>query len=153
MSETGEAPIVALYQALLDRWNQRDAAGMADLIAEGGYMIGFDGSELIGRAEIESTLTQIFAQHPTAPYSSIVKSVRFLNDRAAALRATAGMIPPGKTDLDPSLNAVQTLVAQKNGEVWRVAVFQNTPAAFHGRPELVEKMTQELRAAVKAEKT
>jgi hypothetical protein len=55
------------------------------------------------------------------------------------------MAPPGKTDLDPALNAVQTLVAAKDGGRWWIASFQNTPAAFHGRPELVEQMTNELR--------
>jgi len=28
---------------------------------------------------------------------------------------------------------------------WRIKLFQNTPAQFHGRPELVEQMTDELR--------
>jgi hypothetical protein len=28
----------------------------------------------------------------------------------------------------------------------RIVLFQNTPAQFHGRPELVEEMTRELQA-------
>ena len=30
---------------------------------------------------------------------------------------------------------------------WRAAMFQNTPAAFHGRPDEVKKLTDELRAS------
>jgi hypothetical protein len=41
--------------------------------------------------------------------------------------------------------AIQTLVAAKRDGKRRVALFQNTPAQFHGRPELVESLTEELR--------
>jgi len=37
------------------------------------------------------------------------------------------------------------MVVVKSDGQWRIAVFQNTPAQFHGRPELVKKMTDELR--------
>jgi len=43
------------------------------------------------------------------------------------------------------------LIAQKNSDEFSIAVFQNTPAAFHGRPELSEKLTEELRRALKSE--
>jgi len=35
--------------------------------------------------------------------------------------------------------------------VWRIALFQNTPAAFHGRPEAAKKLSAELRDAAPAE--
>ena len=148
MSETENDAIISLYHALLDRWNARDAEGMAALVGVNGYMIGFDGSELNGPEEIKVNLGEILEHHQTPPYVSKVRSVRFLNDDVAVLRAAAGMIPSGQMDLDPSLNAIQTLVAHRDDGQWRVAVLQNTPAAFHGRPELVEKFTQELREAI-----
>jgi uncharacterized protein (TIGR02246 family) len=64
------------------------------------------------------------------------------------LRAIAGMVPIGKTDLSPELNTHHTLVAVKEGESWCIKLFQNTPAQFHGRPELVEKMTEELKELI-----
>jgi hypothetical protein len=57
------------------------------------------------------------------------------------------MIPYGQQDLKPELNAIQTLVAVKRDDHWRGAMFQNTPAAFHGRPHEVKKLTDELRAS------
>jgi hypothetical protein len=39
------------------------------------------------------------------------------------------------------------LVALKQDGEWRIVLFRNTPAQFHGRPDLVERMTQELREA------
>jgi uncharacterized protein (TIGR02246 family) len=140
-----ETTVSALYQKLLDSWNRRDAAGFAALYDENSDVVGFDGSQMFGRAEIEATLSQIFADHMTATYVSKIRGVRFLAPEVAVLRAVVGMIPPGKKDLNPDANAIQTLVATKQEGQWRIAVFQNTPAQFHGRPELVEALTEELR--------
>jgi hypothetical protein len=60
------------------------------------------------------------------------------------------MVPPGASDINPATNAVQSLVAVRREGVWRIALFHNTPAAFHGRPEESEKLTDELRAALAA---
>ena len=60
-----------------------------------------------------------------------------------------GMIPHGQADIDPSLNAIQSLVAVTRRNQWKVALFHNTPAAFHGRPESVAQLTEELRQLVK----
>lgn len=90
---TDESEVRSLYQWLLDRWNQRNARDMAALFATDGSSVGFDGSQLNGRAEIESVLGQIFADHPTAAYVGKVRSVRFLTPKVAVLRAVAGMVP------------------------------------------------------------
>ena len=142
---TDEDAVRALYRQLLDGWNQHDAGAFAAPFAEDGEVIGFDGSQMISRAEISSTLRQIFADHVTAPYISKVKSVRLVGSDAAILHAIVGMVPPGQPDLNPAVNAHQTLVAAKRDGTWHIALFQNTPAQFHGRPELVQQMTEELR--------
>ena len=63
----------------------------------------------------------------------------------ALLRAIVGMVPPGGSELEPDKNAHQTVVAAKEDDAWRIILLQNTPAQFHGRPELVSQMTDELR--------
>jgi uncharacterized protein (TIGR02246 family) len=131
-----EDEVRAIYWNLLDCWNRRNADAFAALFAADGNPIGFDGSPMNGRAEIESALRQIFADHLTASYVAIVRGVRFLTPDVAVLRAVAGMVPPCRSDLNPAVNAVQTLVAAKQDGRWRIAIFQNTPAAFHGRPHL-----------------
>lgn len=135
----------ALYQQLLDGWNKRQAGEMAELFAEDGSMVGFDGSQINGRAEIEAHLSPIFADHPTSAYIGKVREVRLLAPEVALLRAVAGMVPPGGKDLNPAVNSIQSLVAVQREGKWRVALFQNTPAQFHGRPELVQQLTEELR--------
>lgn len=139
----------ALYQQLLEGWNNRNARAMAELFTDDGESIGFDGSQSIGRDEIFSHLNPIFEHHPTAKFVSKVKSVRFLGSDAAILRAIAGMVPPGQSDINPKVNTHHTLVAVKTEGNWRIQLFQNTPAQFHGRPELVDQMTEELRQLLK----
>ncbi|QBD83375.1 SgcJ/EcaC family oxidoreductase [Ktedonosporobacter rubrisoli] len=140
-----------LYQELLDSWNKRDAHAYAKLFVEHGEVIGFDGSQMIGPGEITSTLQQVFADHITAAYVSKIRSVRLLSPEIALLRAIVGMIPPGQLELNPAVNAHQTVLAVKQADLWRIQLFQNTPAQFHGRPDLVQQMTEELRQALQEE--
>lgn len=140
-----EAQIDALYQQLLDGWNQRDANDFAALFAADSNMVGFDGSQVNGSAEIAAHLRQIFADHQTAAYVGKIREVRFLTADVAVLRAVVGMVPPEQSDINPAVNAVQSLVAAKRDGAWRIALFQNTPAQFHGRPDLVQQLTDELR--------
>ena len=142
---TNENKIISIYQDLLEAWNNQNAQGMADLFAEDGEQIGFDGSLSIGRDEIFAHLEPIFKHHRTAQFVSRVKSVKFLSDKIVILRAIAGMVPPGQSDINPSVNTLHTLVVQENEGNWKIKLFQNTAAQFHGRPELVEQMTEELR--------
>ena len=144
-SADDERSVRALYEGVLGQWNARDAKRMAGLFARDCNLVGFDGSQLEGSAAVESEMTRIFADHPTARYVGIVREVQFLSQHVAVLRAVAGMVPPGQADLNPSLNAIQTLIATKRDESWRVVLYQNTPAAFHGRPEAVKALTDELR--------
>ena len=140
-----EFPIYDLYRQLLEGWNNQDAHAFAATFAEDGNCVGYDGSLMNGLAEIEMTLSGIFANHKTAAYIAKVREIRFLSPQVAILRAVVGMIPPGKTELNPERNAIQSLVANFADNQWRIALFQNTPARFDGRPELSEALTQELR--------
>lgn len=135
-----------LYTDLLAAWNRRDAAAYAALFAPDAHVVGFDGSLMDGPEAIEAELTRIFAHHQTAPYIGKLRDVRLLTPDTGLLRAIAGMIPPGQTDLNPAVNTIQSLVAVRHAGTWRIALYQNTPAQFHGRPELVQQMTDELRA-------
>jgi uncharacterized protein (TIGR02246 family) len=140
-----EAEVRTLYQRVLDGWNRRSADDFAAPFAEDGEVVGFDGSQNKGRAEIAAEMGRIFADHETGTYVGGVRSIRALGSEAAVLRAVAGMVPAGESDLDPKLNTVQSLIAERQGGAWRVVLYQNTPAQFHGRPELSEQLTKELR--------
>ncbi|MET7859376.1 SgcJ/EcaC family oxidoreductase [Streptomyces sp. NPDC005318] len=146
--ESSARAVRDLYEELLRAWNRRDAHAYAALFAPDAAMIGFDGSQVRG-SEVEGHLSPIFADHPTAAYVWKVREVRPLGGSAAMLRAIAGMVPPGRAEPNPAVNAVQTMVAEYGSGSWRVALFQNTPAAYHHRPELVEQHTGELQQVLR----
>ena len=143
-----EEAIRDLYLALLGRWNARDAAGFAALMERDVTVVGFDGSQLDGAGAVEESMRGIFVNHPTAAYVPVVRGIRFVTPEVAVLRAVAGMVPPGKDDIMPERNSVQSLVAHHDGTRWRIALFHNTPARFDGRPEAVDALNRELRAAI-----
>ena len=138
-----------LYQRLIEAWNKRNARDYALLFASNGSVVGFDGSQVNGQLEIGAHLSEIVSHHQTAAYVTIVREVRPLSGDVTLLRANAGMIPPGKDDLEADLNAVQSMVAVRKNNKWEIALFQNTPAAFHERPDLRKKLCEELRAVLR----
>ena len=138
--------VVALFTRLLESWNSRDAAAFAAQFATNGSAVGFDGSQMDGRDTIQSELARIFADHTPATYVARVREVRAIGRDAMLLRAVAGMVPPGKSTLNPERNAVQSLVSVIEDGESRVALFHNTPARFDGRPQLAEQLSGELDA-------
>lgn len=141
-----ETEVRALYQQMLDGWNRRDGDACAAPFADDSTIIGFDGSQHTGRAAFAADLRQIFADHVTPVYVAKVKRLRLLAPDIVMLSAMVGMVPAGQSDLNPALNAHQTIVASSAPDGrWRILHFQTTPAQFHGRPELVREFTDELR--------
>ena len=141
-----EHSIRALFAALWDGWNRMDAVSAAAPFADNADLVGFDGSEMHGRASIEETYQRIFTDHRTGRYIVKVRNIRWLAPEIALLRAVAGVVPAGQTDLNPQLNSVIAMVAQKQNREWRVVLLTNTPAQWHGRPDDVRALTDELRA-------
>ena len=143
------AAVSWLYEQLISSWDKRDAKEYSQLFTDEANLIGFDGSTYEDRLQIKVELGAIFENHPTPHYVTSIQSVRLLTPEVGLLRAYAGMRPQDQTELDPNLNAIQTMVAVKQNGRWSIASFQNTPAAFHGHPELAEKMTEELNEVLK----
>ena len=144
------AAVVALYTRLLEAWNRRDAAGFAGQFADDGSTVGYDGSQLDGRSIIATELGRIFTDHTPATYVARVRELRTLGSGAVLLRAVAGMVPPNGSTLMPDRHAIQSLVAISESGVPRIALYQNTPAQFHGRPALIEQLTAELQRVVES---
>jgi uncharacterized protein (TIGR02246 family) len=133
-----------LYQRVIEAWNKRDADAFADLFVLDGEVVGFDGSYMTGRGAVLEQMRQIFASHPTQPYTTKIQGVTTVTTDVAIVRAIAGMIPKGKTELDPTLHAVQRLTAVHRGGDWRAALLHTTPAQYHGRPDEVARHTAAL---------
>jgi uncharacterized protein (TIGR02246 family) len=146
MRTMGENEVRALYNKLIAGWNDHDGEAMAAPFAEDGVIIGFDGSVSSGKQAIGTEMASIFADHETGRYAVKLQSVQALGPQAMILRAIAGLVPPGQTAINPQTNSHQTVIAEERDGQWRIVLFQNTPAQFHGRPSLVKNMTRELQA-------
>lgn len=151
--DTSAAALLGLYRSLLGAWNERDAASFAALFTRDGSAVGFDGSQMNGPGEIAEALGQVFAHHQTACYVAIVRELRMLRSDIGLVRATVGMVPRGAKELNAATNAIQSMIAVRESGALRIALLQNTPAAFHGRPELGERLTRELVEVVRAGET
>src|SRR5947208_3427599 len=98
--------LLELYRRLLEAWNEHDAEAFAGLFGRDGVSIGFDGSQAQG-PEIRQHIGAVFSDHRTASYVAKVLAVRRLGDECALLRSMVGMIPPGRDQLNPDVNALQ----------------------------------------------
>src|SRR4029450_4648629 len=87
MGMRDEAEVRALYRGLLDAWNGQDADGFGPPFAVDGEQVGCDGSQVVGAAAIAEAMGQLFADHRTARYVALVRSVRFADP-------DVGMAPP-----------------------------------------------------------
>jgi uncharacterized protein (TIGR02246 family) len=138
-----------LYARLIETWDKRNARDFALLFASDGNVVGFDGSQVNGQLEVGAHLTEIFSHHQTPRYVWIIRDVRLIANDVTLLRANTGLVPNGKDDIEPALNAVQSMVAVKKGGAWKVALFQNTPATLDQRPDLAKQLTEQLRVRLK----
>ena len=149
--EMAEATKVeALFRRLHAAWNDCDAKAFAACFSADATIIGFDGSQHRGKAGVEGDLAKIFSAHKTPSYVAKIETTRFLNDDIAIVNAATSLVPRGHSDIDPKLNAIQVMVASRLNGTWQIEVFQNTPAAFHGRPILAQKMSDDLRQVLAA---
>ena len=139
-----EQNIRSIYNSLLENWNSNNTEDFSNLFTESANVIGFDGSQMNGRKQIADSLTKIFHDHKVSSYVGIVKEIRRLGENIYLLRSVAGMLPPGKSQIKPDVNAIQTLLFIKTGDQFKIEFYQNTPAAFHDSPELSKKLTEEL---------
>jgi len=142
----------SIYEELLASWNSHDAKAYANLFSEAGVVVGFDGSAMYGQADIQKQLQQIFRDHNVSSYVSIVREIKQWSHDIFLVTTTVGMIPPGGSAVNPEVNAIQNMVVSLEREPGKILLFQNTPAAYHGRSEKVEQLTKELNE-VAAERT
>lgn len=144
--------LTALYHNLLDHWNNNNASSFANLFAEDGDVVGFDGSQMKGPVEIQAELSKIFSNHKVSSYVSIIREIRPLSSSTYLLRAVVGMVPSGQKEINPKVNAIQSLIASTENDEMKILLFQNTPAAFHGREQLSSELTQELQETLNNQK-
>lgn len=135
--------VCGIYRRLIRSWNDCSTLRFTALLADHATVVGFDGTTLQGRDAVYEHLDSLFTSHEPPRFIAKIRTIRNLAGEVYFLQAVAGMVHHGQDSVDPALLAIQSLVVRKNGS-WLVEHFQNTPAAYHGRPEDREELTREL---------
>jgi hypothetical protein len=105
-----KAAVHGLYKQLMDGWNTGSGEAFA-AFHQSLFDKRFKGTRLVGE----------------------VKSVRFLTPEVAMIHTVGGTVMRGKSEPSSERDSIQTLVATKDGKVWRLAAFQNTRIRPMGR--------------------
>ncbi|MEQ8155759.1 MAG: SgcJ/EcaC family oxidoreductase [Clostridiaceae bacterium] len=137
--------IEKLYNGMINCWNNSNADKFAGHFSTEGTIIDFDGTAANGKVEIEEYLNGVLMKHEPLFHTTIIRSIRFITDDVCILETAVGTFFHDKEDIDPSLNIVQTVIVKKKNNSWLIEQLQNTPAVFHGHPELSAKLTEEIR--------
>jgi uncharacterized protein (TIGR02246 family) len=117
----------ALYQGVMDGWSRGSGADFAAGWADEAQLIGFDGTHLRGRAEIEWFHEPLFQTHLKGTrLVGEVTQVEFPAPDVAVLHARGGTIMPGDALPTPERDSLQTLVAVRRDGEWQLLAFQNT---------------------------
>ena len=144
-----QAALRALYQQVMDGWNQGSGDAFAAVFTEDGDLIGFDGTHFKGRQEIAPFHQQLFDKWlKGSRLVGQVKDVRFLSPDVALMHAVGGTVMRGKSEPSPERDSIQTLVAtRQEGDQWHLAAFQNTrlhPMDSSAGPFLVWTLSDQL---------
>ena len=148
-SREEEAAVRALYQELMDGWNQGSGAAFAAVFTEDGDLVAFDGTHFKGREQIAPFHQQLFDKWlKGSRLVGQVKDARFLSPDVALMHAVGGTVMRGKSEPSPERDSIQTLVAtRQEGDQWRLAAFQNTrlhPMDSSAGPFLVWTLSEQL---------
>jgi uncharacterized protein (TIGR02246 family) len=133
-ASTDEAAVRDLYRQLMDGWNQGSGAAFASVFTKNGDLIGFDGTHLKGREEINSFHQELFDKWLEGTrLVGEVENVTFPAPDVAVVHAVGGTILSGKSTPVPERDSIQMLVATKRDGKWRFTAFQNTRIRRMGR--------------------
>jgi uncharacterized protein (TIGR02246 family) len=122
-----EAAVRDLYEELMDGWNRGSGEAFAAAFTEDGDLVAFDGTHFEGREEIAPFHQELFDRWMKGSrLVGQVKDVRFLSPDVALIHAVGSTVMRGKSEPSPERDSIQTLVAVRRDDGWRLAAFQNT---------------------------
>ncbi len=129
-----ETALHDLYRELMDGWNRGSGEAFAAAFTEEGDLVAFDGTHFKGRQEIAPFHQELFDKWLKGTrLVGRVESVRFLSPDVALMHAVGGTMMRGKSKPSPERDSIQTLIAVREGDQWRIAAFQNTRVRPMGR--------------------
>ena len=129
-----ESAVRALYQQLMDAWGAGSGELFAAPFAPDGHLVAFDGTHFRGQEQIAAFQQQLFDKWMKGSrLVGEVGEVGFLTPDVAVMHAVGNTIARGKSRPARERASIQTLVAVRGDEGWRLAAFQNTRIRPMGR--------------------
>lgn len=111
----------------VDGWNRGDGDAVASVYADDGVLVAGHGVVKRGRAQIASYHEDLFATAIKGTrLTAKVTNIRFLDATTVILQTEGGILWPGETTLASGNRGIQSFVAVKKDNQWRVVLFQNT---------------------------
>jgi uncharacterized protein (TIGR02246 family) len=121
-----EKAVRSLFEQLITGWNKGSGDAFAAPFGKDAVFVAFDGTRYESRDEIATTHQKLFdTTLKGSRISGDVKSVRFIGEDVAVLRGEAQGVFPGGTEIAPSRNSMQVIVAVREAGRWRIKEFQN----------------------------
>jgi uncharacterized protein (TIGR02246 family) len=118
-SSADEQAVRALYQRLMDGWNQGSGAAFAEPMAGDVDFVPFDGVPIKGKEALARFHDPLFKTHLKGTrLVGEVTSVRLLSPTVALMHARGGTIMRGESKASPARDSIQTMVAVKGENGW-----------------------------------
>jgi uncharacterized protein (TIGR02246 family) len=134
MTDADARQVRALYTLAMDGWNLASGAAFAAPFAADAEFVAFDGERFHGREEIARFHDAEFkTQLRGTRLVGEVTDARFLASDVAVMHASGGTVPRGKSAPAPERHSIQTLVAVRRNNEWKIVAFQNTRVRPIGR--------------------
>lgn len=129
-SPTDIAAVRAVPQRIVEAWSRHDADAFAQTFTEDGTMILPHDVFAQGAAGIRAFMAGAFA----GPYRGTQVTgtpvhVRLLGPDVCVLITRGGVLRPGETEVAEDHRVLATWILHRQDGTWKVAAYQNTPAA------------------------
>lgn len=108
-------------------WAEGDGEKMASVFTLDADYITFNGDWLKGNQEIAEVHQELFdgVLEGSSLANRNIRSIRFIGDDVAILHMTGAVLQEGRNEPAKSRNSIQTLVAQKENNLWKFVAFHN----------------------------
>lgn len=124
-----EQAACALMARLSEAWERGDGAAYASVFSEDAQYVSAPGERVYGRKAIAESHQRVFdtifkdsklgREYPI--------SFRRIAPDVVLVEATGSVLFPGEIERNIAPNGLMTLVLARQGDVWRIVSFQNTP--------------------------
>jgi uncharacterized protein (TIGR02246 family) len=122
-----EEGLRALVQTIVEGWNNANGSMIASVYAADGTLVAGDGTVTRGPGEIARYHDRQFQDFLKGTRLSVdVRSVHFLSENVALMQTEGGILWPGQQQFAPGNRGIQSFIAVREGQTWRVRLFQNT---------------------------